>query len=247
MTVLLVSYPKSGTHLLDQILCGLTLPDPAPIPQPFFSVYESDGQVHTVDEALDWMESLYASDVASSHLYAWDRVVERACQPDFVTYFLYRDPRDICVSYVRHVMDIDLTHYHHDYYSSLPSFNARLMTSILDVPGGDESIANISKRFDMYLDWLCREEVLSVRFEDLIHNRHDALERIITHYQARTYLPYATPESLEACIDPSASPTFRAGGVGAWRACFTEEHKKIFKDVCGDLLVKLGYEKSNDW
>jgi hypothetical protein len=28
---------------------------------------------------------------------------------------------------------------------------------------------------------------------------------------------------------------------------FSEEHKQLFKDVAGDLLVRLGYEKDNDW
>jgi len=28
---------------------------------------------------------------------------------------------------------------------------------------------------------------------------------------------------------------------------FTEAHKKIFKNAAGDLLVRLGYEKDNDW
>jgi hypothetical protein len=28
---------------------------------------------------------------------------------------------------------------------------------------------------------------------------------------------------------------------------FKEVHNKIFKDVAGDLLVKLGYETNNDW
>jgi hypothetical protein len=25
------------------------------------------------------------------------------------------------------------------------------------------------------------------------------------------------------------------------------EHKNLFKDVAGDLLVRLGYEENNDW
>ena len=28
---------------------------------------------------------------------------------------------------------------------------------------------------------------------------------------------------------------------------FKEEHKKVFKDVAGDLLVRLGYEKDKNW
>jgi hypothetical protein len=54
-------------------------------------------------------------------------------------------------------------------------------------------------------------------------------------------------DSLETSINPKKSPTFRSGKTGEWKKHFTEEHKKIFKDVAGDLLIKLGYEKNNDW
>jgi hypothetical protein len=65
-------------------------------------------------------------------------------------------------------------------------------------------------------------------------------------------VPLQTPrqlilDSLESAINPSRSPTFRSGKTGDWKKYFTEAHKKIFKDVAGNLLVKLGYEKYNDW
>jgi hypothetical protein len=52
---------------------------------------------------------------------------------------------------------------------------------------------------------------------------------------------------LVEAIQPKKSHTFRSGKTGGWREHFTEEHKTLFKEVAGELLVKLGYEKSNDW
>jgi sulfotransferase 6B1 len=62
-------------------------------------------------------------------------------------------------------------------------------------------------------------------------------------------VPLQTPRqlilaSLEASINPTKSPTFRSGKTGEWKKHFTDEHKKIFKEVAGDLLL-LGYEKDN--
>ena len=54
-------------------------------------------------------------------------------------------------------------------------------------------------------------------------------------------------DSIESSINPTRSPTFRSGKTGEWKQHFTKEHKKIFKDVAGDLLVKLGYELNYDW
>jgi len=43
------------------------------------------------------------------------------------------------------------------------------------------------------------------------------------------------------------SSFFRKGIAGDWRNFFTEKDKQIYKEAAGDLLVKLGYEKDNDW
>jgi len=84
----------------------------------------------------------------------------------------------------------------------------------------------------------------------LIHARAATLTCIMDHFLARAPLPTSRQlilESLETSINPKKSPTFRSGKTGEWKKYFTDEHKKIFKDAAGDLLVKLGYEKNNDW
>jgi hypothetical protein len=54
-------------------------------------------------------------------------------------------------------------------------------------------------------------------------------------------------DSVGASIDPGRSPTFRAGKMGEWRTHFTPAHKSMFKEVAGELLVKLGYEDGDNW
>ncbi len=49
---------------------------------------------------------------------------------------------------------------------------------------------------------------------------------------------------LETSINPKKSPTFRSGKTGEWKKHFTDEHKRIFKDAAGDLLTRLGYERT---
>jgi hypothetical protein len=44
-----------------------------------------------------------------------------------------------------------------------------------------------------------------------------------------------------------SSSRSRKGIVGDWKNVFTEEDKSGFKEIAGDLLIKLGYEKTNDW
>ena len=39
----------------------------------------------------------------------------------------------------------------------------------------------------------------------------------------------------------------RKGVSGDWRNKFTPEHKARFKEIAGDLLIELGYEKDKNW
>ena len=247
-----ISFPKSGTHLLDQILLGFSNVAPfAKRVHSFYAEYEGEsGRKRTPEQALAWLDSLRPRDVASAHLFARPEAIARVCSPKFISYFIFRDPRDVVVSHVFYVTDMEARHVHHDYYQSLPDFDARLSVSILGRPDSDAEFPDIAKRFAPYLDWINQPEVLTIHFEDLIHDRAATLTRIMDHLLIRFPLSATRQlilDSLETSINPKKSPTFRSGKTGEWKKHFTDEHKKIFKDVAGDLLVKLGYEKNNDW
>lgn len=253
-----ISFPKSGTHLLDQILLGFANVAPyAKRVHSFYAEYEGESGVKRAPEqALRWLDSLRPRDVASAHLFARPDAVARVCQsstedpPKFIPYFIFRDPRDVVVSHVFYVTEMELRHVHHAYYQSLPDFDARLKASILGRPDADIEFPNIADRFAPYLDWLNHPEVLTIHFEDLINDRVQTLIRIMDHFLARVPLQSSRQmilDSLESSINPTRSPTFRSGRTGEWKKYFNNEHKKMFKDVAGDLLVKFGFETNLDW
>jgi hypothetical protein len=247
-----ISFPKSGTHLLDQILLGFSRVAPfAKRLHSFYAEYEGEsGRKRSPEEALQWLLSLGPGDVASAHLFAREDVVQRVCTPAFITYFLFRDPRDVAVSHVFYVTEMEERHVHHEYYRSLPDFNARLQASILGRPDAEVEFLNIAERFAPYLGWLDQPSVMKIRFEELIHDRPGTLNRIIDHVLDR--IPLQIPresilQALEISINPERSPTFRSGKTGEWKKYFTQEHKRAFKSVGADLLIKLGYEDGVDW
>ena len=247
-----ISFPKSGTHLLDQILLGFSKVAPFSLRlHSFYAEYEGGtGIKRAPEQAIDWLDLLRPRDIASAHLFSRPEAVHRLIGPRFVPYFIFRDPRDVVVSHVFYVTDMETRHVHHEYYQSLPDFEARLKVSILGRPELGVEFPNIAERFAPYLGWLDQPEVMKIHFEDLVNDRSATLNKIMDHFLAR--VPLATPrktifDSLESSINPSKSPTFRSGKTGEWKKYFTEEHKKIFKDAAGDLLVKLGYEENNDW
>jgi hypothetical protein len=258
--LLSISFPKSGTHLLDQILLGFSRVAPfSRRLHSFYAEYEGEsGRKRSSEQALAWLNSLRPRDIASAHLFAREEVLKRVCSSAFVPYFIFRDPRDVVVSHVFYVTDMERRHVHHDYYQSLPDFNARLTVSILGRPDTNTrpepsrrvEFPNIADRFAPYLGWLDQPAVMKIHFEDLIHDRAGTLNRLIDHLLDRA--PIRAPrelilEALESSINPKRSPTFRSGKTGEWKKYFTEEHKKIFKEAAGGLLVRLGYEKDNNW
>ena len=247
-----ISFPKSGTHLLDQILLGFSQVAPyAKRVHSFYAEYEGEsGKKREPEKALAWLDSLQPRDIASAHLFARPETIARVCSENFAPYFIFRDPRDVVVSHVFYVTDMEARHVHHEYYKSLPDFDARLRVSIFGRPDAGIEFPNIADRFAPYLGWLDKKEVLTIHFEDLIHHREATLTSIMDHLLSRVTLQAPRQlilDSLETSINPKKSPTFRSGKTGEWKKHFTEEHKKIFKEVAGDLLIKLGYEKDNSW
>ena len=247
-----ISFPKSGTHLLDQILLGFARVAPfSKRLHSFYAEYEGEsGRKRPPEQAFAWLDSLRPGDIASAHLFARPEAVQKVCSPAFVPYFIFRDPRDVVVSHVFYVTDMEARHVHHEYYASLPDFDSRLRVSILGRPDTGVEFPDIAARFAPYLGWLDRSEVLILHFEGLIHDRAATLTRIMDHLLARA--PLDSPrelilDSLESSINPKRSPTFRSGKTGEWKKHFTPEHKKIFKEVAGELLIRLGYEKDNNW
>jgi hypothetical protein len=247
-----ISFPKSGTHLLDQILLGFA--QVAPFSKrihSFYAEYEGEsGLKRQPEQALAWLDDLRPLDIASAHLFARTAARERVNSPAFVPYFIFRDPRDVVVSHVFYVTDMEARHVHHEYYRSLPDFDARLDASILGRPDAGVEFPNISDRFTPYLGWLDSPQVLTIHFEDLIQDRPATLNRILQHLLARVPLevPHAhVLNAVESSINPARSPTFRSGKTGEWKKYFTARHKEVFKSVAGNLLIRLGYEKDDAW
>ena len=251
-TLLGISFPKSGTHLLDQILLGFSRVAPfSRRLHSFYAEYEGEsGRKRTPEQAVRWVESLRSGDIASAHLFARSEVISHVCTPAFVPYFIFRDPRDVVVSHVFYVTEMEPNHVHHAYYQSLPDFDERLKVSILGRVDVEVEFPDIAGRFAPYLGWLDQPTVMKIHFEDLIHDRTHTLNLILDHLLSRAPITVSREtilDSLETSINPSKSPTFRSGKTGEWRKHFTDEHKKIFKAVAGDLLIKLGYERNHDW
>ena len=246
------SFPKSGTHLLTQVLEGMTKIGPAvDSGLPAFVMFDGPtGQPRQMNAILSDLARLRAGDIAYGHLHATPEIVPALRRAGVALYFIYRDPRDVVVSHVHYVTELEPNHVHHAYYRALPDFDARLKTSILGRPEMGDLFPDIRTRFGPFLGWL-RPEVCVLKFEDFIQHRETTLDRVLAHAEQNGFtLRVPRPDALRTLsdsINPQKSPTFRSGKVGGWRGKFSDENKQLFKEVAGDLLEKLGYDEGSNW
>ena len=143
-------------------------------------------------------------------------------------------------------------HIHHRFYKDeLSDFNERLHTSILGLPESPLPFPNIRARFEPYIGWLDHPEVLLLHFEAFITNRDQVIDQVYNHAIKRGFPTTLERERalqiLAESIDPQRSPTFRSGKTGGWKSGFSEKNRGLFKEVAGDLLIRLGYEQNHDW
>jgi hypothetical protein len=253
------SFPKSGTHLLTQVMHGFTRLGPA-VDSGLPAVVTFDGftgRQRSLAEIMADLDRFLPGDIGYGHVHGTPQAVAWLCRPGVAAYFILRDPRDVVLSHVHYVAEMAPNHIHHRYYHTvLRTFDERLCASIVGLTQqelakvGDgkpvyEALPDIRARFAPFLGWLAHPEVLVLRYEDFLDDRRLALERVLDHAVRRGFKlavdRQAALQVLEDSIDPSRSPTFRSGKVGGWKSSFTPEHEALFAHVAGDLLSILGY------
>ena len=246
------SKPKSGSHLLLQILNGFTQIMPykyveaAPV-----RTIEKAGRRKSDEEVLRELKRVPPGVIGWGYVEATPENIAFLCQPARVNYFIYRDPRDMLVSQVFFATDMHEEHGMHEFYQSLPDVGERLKIAITGIDREELYMVNVKQRYASVFEWLEQPHVMCIRFEDLIQNRDATLESMLDEVESTGYkIPTPRRKALSILVEaiqPRKSHTFRSGKTGGWREHFTVEHKDLFKDIAGDLLVKLGYEKNNDW
>ena len=254
--ILCNSYPKSGTHLLAQVLAKV---DGYTLWNDIVSFQSLSGVINRKSHIRDKMNSAPERSIVRSHLMYDDEINRALNKRRTKKIFIYRDLRDVVVSHARWV-NSECRYFLNEYYRNCSSDEERVMLSIVGIVPGTPVGSNIStppigRDFERWKGWISDEDTLSVKFEDLVGERGGGSEETKICV-IREILDFLEVELSEEDVrqkfsiiqlDPSKSHTFRKGRIGAWREIFTEEHKKAFKAEAGNMLIELGYEKNMEW
>jgi len=246
------SKPKSGSHLLLQILNGFTQIMPYRyVDEDPIRTIRKDGGRRTADEILGDLKRVPRGVIGWGYLDATKENASFLTEAGRVNYFIYRDPRDMLVSQVFFATDMHEEHGMHDFYNSLPDFGERLKVAITGIDRDGLKMVSVKQRYEGVFQWLEQKNVMCIRFEELINNRDATLMSMLDEVEKTGYqIPTPREKALSVLVDaiqPKKSHTFRSGKTGGWVNHFNDEHKQLFKEVAGDLLVKLGYEENNNW
>jgi hypothetical protein len=235
-SVLCVSIPKAGTHLLERAIClhprwhRKILPTVSP------GMQKWDGL-----DAL--LARLRPGQVAIAHLPYHESYREILSRHDVKTIFVMRDPRDIVVSQV-HYTERLAHHPHHDAFSRRPAGREQLELAILGDP--DAGIPSIRERLDRYAGWLNTAD-LAVRFEDLV-GPAGAGDRGRQEHAIRSIYNLLHMEVDDAFVQricdslfSGDSPTFRKGTIAQWRRDFDPEMAATFERAVDGAMDPYGY------
>ncbi len=246
-SVLANSFPKSGTHLLVQVLEAL--PDVANYDSFIASVPPillRERSPKAIRRRIGWIAP---GELVSAHLYYDADAVSLLETKRAMRFFIYRDLRDVVVSEAHYLTHMNRWHRAHRYFASkLRSMDDRIMTAIVGIPDGevDYEYPDVGSRFAPYAGWLNQPDCCCVRFEDLAGpRRRETITRMASFFVEHSNVdasPTALAAAAEANIDPGRSRTFRKGRVGGWSGVLTERHLEAMRDVAGPLMEKLGYE-----
>ena len=244
--------PKSGSHLIIQILHGLTKLGPFVNPG-FPPVNRSEDNRKLPPEAiLANIQRLRPGDLGYGYIHAQEPFLSELIRPGVATLFVFRDPRDMIVSHVFYATEIHKGHGMHQYYTQvLNTTEERINAQILGVNDPGFELSPIRVKYEAYLGWLEQPEILCLRFEDLILDRDRSLSRLLDFLEEKgitTLVPRQKAiEELKRTIAPNRSGTFRKGKPGNWREHFTTDNIARFKETSGDLLLRMGFELDHDW
>lgn len=242
--VIVNSVPKSGTHLLLQVLSSL----PNLRRWGLFLASQPSFRFREIPERrlATKIRGMANREIAGAHLH-WSRLIQEACrQRGVIKFFIYRDPRDVVVSEAYYLAEMNRWHRLHGRFRAIADPQERIRLSIEGLSSAEGPVyPDIARRYERFLPWLEDPDVLAVRYEDLVGDKRAShIERVIRFWLARQSeadsASVLTRQAIES-IQPQRSHTFRRGQAGGWREAMDAETKSHFSRRCESLVTRLGY------
>ena len=195
------------------------------------------------------LEKLSNNEFLSGHIYysaSWASLLKDLNMKQI---FLYRDLRDVVVSYNYYIEKVNAPL--HQYFKNKQLSKKERMLSI--IRGISElGHQDIHDWFSEFKGWLSAPNVLSIKFEDLLRSEgslDESVQKIVQFVteEDKESIDHTVIKRAKENISTQDSATFRKGTIGNWKEEFDEEITLAFKENAGQLLIELGYETDLLW
>ena len=234
-SLFIITIPKSGSHLLEKAVSKITRKN---------NYSKIVGSIFTLDPdasiCLDIAMKERGEDFLFEHLGYQVWIEKMFYENKEKILFNIRDPRDQVLSYA---------HWQKDLPEVFPSSINMTFNQVLT-----DLIKGIDSYYNIFFEWINYPYALTVRFEDLVGSKgggDDAQQlatvKAIAKHVSVELSEQRAQEIAANLFGDNTRFTFRKGQIGAWKHEFTLEHKELFKQYGGELLIKLGYEKDLNW
>jgi hypothetical protein len=246
------SFPKSGTHLLQQILESF----PEVVNYGTFIASRPALTYHQIslERHLRLIQGIAPAELITSHMHYYPELKSAIRKKNCLHFFIYRDPRDVVVSETLYLTYQYKTHRLHRFFSNhLTNDEERITISIkgVDQENVGFDFPNIRRRFEWYAPWISDQNTQCIKFEDLVNdNKASTVGAIVNTYLDGYNSDINRDDIITTAlksIDPKKSHTYRSGKIGGWRGLFTPGHIELMKSIAGQLLIDLGYEHDLSW
>ena len=185
--VLANSFPKSGTHLLDQIVSAFP---GCRNYGAFLSSMTSSFRFtpRTPRNTAAFIRQTAPGEIVRAHLFCEEQSAAELNALNFVHYFIMRDPRDVVVSEAHYYRTMNRWHRLHSHFRDAPSLEHAITMAIRGIEGPDLDVyfPDIGKRFAHYEGWVARPDAHTVKYEQLVGDQCAATVRaMIEFFSAR--------------------------------------------------------------
>lgn len=238
--VIILTIPKSGSHLLEKAVKEIT--DRFVDMLPYDTLWKlGRGQELAIDEDIHW-----------THLYKETNRLKDVDPEKYIRIINVRDPRDILLSQIgwadrlRNWASWTPPKFF-DFYHTLSQEDK--LSFCIYFPHKYDSVKEFCNRA---LEWMKDPHVLVCRFEDLVGPKGGG-DKAVQEKAIKDLANHLGYDLDQLDIESVANnlfgdtETFNKGQIGRWKEVYSEKHKAQFNEVLGEELIKLGYEQDLNW
>lgn len=233
--VLVNSFPKSGTHLLHQIISSIPqLIDYGNFIASMPSFTFKEVSANKINQRLG---QILPNEIVASHIHFNEQYSSMLQEKNIFKLFIYRDLRDVTISEAHYLSTMNKWHKLSGHFSKIDSMEDRIKLSLRGLPASSGiDYPNVVKRFMKYKGWLNSPDTLLIRFEDLVSKDGEKYLRLIAEEylkQCGEVSPFNGDELVslfKQAIDPEKSHTFRSGKKEQWKQVYTDAMKEQYQE-----------------